>query len=153
ARGSSLSPIDHAPPARGLASYGTRDTVHLYLGSDLAVSALLLGRAELWRATLDAPLGAQTGAGGSPERFFWATRSFGANLPPHATSAAALLVLIRQGLVFDAFPDTLRLTLGTRPEWWDAGSTLDGARTRWGRVSLRFRRDHDHVAWDWTPVP
>src|SRR5262249_61807014 len=65
----------------------------------------------------------------------------------------ALLVLIRQGLVFDAFPDTLRLTLGTRPEWWDAGSTLDGARTRWGRVSLRFRRDHDHVAWDWTPVP
>src|SRR5262249_59402038 len=102
ARGSSLSPIDRAPPARGLASYGTRDTAHLYLGSDLAVSALLLGRAELWRATLDATLGAQTGTGGIPEMFCWATRSFGANLPPHATSAAALLVPVRPGLRFHA---------------------------------------------------
>jgi len=153
ARARWLSAIDRASPARGLATYGTSDTVHLYLGSDLALSALLLGRADLWRSALDATLAAQTGTGGIPEMFCWATRSFGGNLPPHATSAAALLVLIRQALVFDAFPDTLRLTLGTRVEWWNAGSALDGVPTRWGRLSLRFHRDGDRVAWDWTPVP
>ena len=74
------------------------------------------------------------------------------NLPPHATSAAALLVQLRQGLVFDALGDTLRLTLGTLPAWWRSGARLERTPTRWGDVDLSFAREGDRVVWQWTPV-
>ena len=148
-----LAPIEHAGPGPGLAHYGTQDTVHLYLGADLALDALLLGRPELWRATLASMLAARTGTGGLPEVYCASTRAFGWNLPPHTTSAAALLTLVRQGLVFDAFGDTLRLTLGTLPAWWDAGGSLERAPTRWGPMNLTFRRAGDAVSWRWSAVP
>jgi hypothetical protein len=116
------------------------------------VDALLLGRPDLWRASLSASLASRTGTGGAPELFCRSTRSFGWNLPPHATSAAALLVQLRQGLVFDALGDTLRLTLGTLPAWWRSGARLERAPTRWGDVDLSFAREGDRVVWQWTPV-
>jgi hypothetical protein len=153
ARARLLAAIDHAGPGAGLAHYGTRDTLHLYLGADLALDALLLGRPELWRGSLASMLAARTGTGGLPEMYCVSTRAFGWNLPPHATSAAALLVQVRQGLVFDAFGDTLRLTLGTLPAWWEHGSRLERAPTRWGPLDLDFRRTGDRVSWRWTAVP
>ena len=137
----------------GLARYGAPDSVHLYLGSDLAVDALLMGRAELWRAALRSTLGARTATGGMPEIFCSTTHGYGWNLPPHTAAAAALLTLIRQALVFDALGDTLRLSLGTLPEWWVAGTNLKRAPTRWGVVDLSFRQEGDTARWDWTPVP
>jgi hypothetical protein len=148
-----LAALDHAGPGAGLAHYGTDDTLHLYLGADLALDASLLGQPELWRASLASMLEARTGTGGLPEMYCASTRAFGWNLPPHATSAAALLALVRQGLVFDAFADTLRLTLGTLPAWWESGGGLERTPTRWGPLDLGFRRDGDRVSWRWTAVP
>jgi len=148
-----LSNLSRVAEASGLATYATEDTVHLYLGSDLAVDALLMGRAPAWRKAFGSCLAARTGTGGLPELFSWSTHGFGGNLPPHATAAAALLVLLRQGLAFDALGDTLRLTLGTLGEWWQAGASLERAPTRWGVVDLAFHLDGARASWRWTPVP
>jgi hypothetical protein len=147
-----ISPIARAS-SNGLATYGTPDTVHLYLGADLAVDALRMGRAAVWQRSLRSSLEAQTGTGGLPEMYSASTGGFGANLPPHATSAAALLVQLRQALAFDALDDTLRLTLGTFGTWWRKGTTLERAPTRWGDVNLFFRLAGTHASWRWTPVP
>ncbi len=148
-----LPVIEHAGPGAGLAHYGTTDSLHLYLGADLAMDALLLGQPGPWQSTLASMLAARTGTGGHPELYCHSTRAFGWNLPPHATSAAALLTLVRQGLVFDAFGDTLRLTLGTLPAWWDEGVSLERAATRWGPLDVSFRREGERATWRWSPVP
>ena len=153
ARAGSLSNLSQVEEASGLATYATQDTVHLYLGADLAVDALLMGRRPVWQKALRSCLAARTGTGGLPELFSWSTHGFGGNLPPHATAAAALLVVLRQGLVFDALGDTLRLTLGALGEWWHEGAKLERAPTRWGVVDLSFRLDGTRASWTWTPVP
>jgi hypothetical protein len=133
----------------GLTWYGTRDSLHYYLGADLGTWALLAGRGAQADSVLDALLRWRTASGGAGEMF---TREgeFGANLPPHTTSAAALITLVRNSLVFDD-DDTLRLTLGARGSWWN-GSRLERAPTRWGRLEIGFRRRGDVAEWRWTPV-
>lgn len=141
------------PDAVGLASYGSADSLHAYLGADLVIDALVADRPDLWRSAFEQLLRWRTGTGGAPEIFSLRARSFGANLPPHATSAAALLTTIRQALVCDALGDTLRLTEGTLPQWWDGEASLTGCGSRWGRFDLGFGRRADRVMWTWTPVP
>ena len=134
----------------GLTWYGTRDSLHYYLGADLATWALLAGRPAQADSVLEAMLRWRTAGGGAGELF---TRDgdFGRNLPPHPTSAAALVTLVRNGLLFDE-GDTLRLTLGTRGPWW-RGGRVRRAPTRWGLVDLEFRSDDRSAEWQWTPVP
>jgi hypothetical protein len=134
----------------GLTWYGTRDSLHYYLGADLGTWALLAGRGAQADSVLEALLRWRTASGGAGELF---TRKgeFGVNLPPHATSAAALVTLVRNSLVFDE-GDTLRLTLGARASWW-RGARVARAPTRWGTLDLEFRRDGDAAEWRWAPVP
>ena len=63
---------------------------------------------------------------------------FGANLPPHATAAAALVDLLRNMLVGDA-RDTLELAAGAPLAWW-SGTRLERAPTRFGVTSVRLDR-------------
>jgi len=134
----------------GLTWYGTRDSLHYYLGADLGTWALLAGRGAQADSVLDALLRWRTASGGAGELF---TREgeFGVNLPPHATSAAALVTLVRNSLVFDE-GDTLRLTLGARASWW-RGARIAHAPTRWGKLDFDFRREGDAAEWRWSPVP
>jgi hypothetical protein len=90
-----------------------------------------------------------TGAGA--ELFSRANRDFGANLPPHPTSAAALVSLVRNALVFDD-GDTLQLTLAARDGWW-YGAKIGRAPTRWGMLDLSFARTQGRAHWSWTAVP
>jgi hypothetical protein len=138
-------------PEPGLVRYGGGDSVHTYLSADLATWALLVGRREDADRVLSALLRWRTASGGSPEIFDLSRRDFGANYPPHATAAAAIVTLIRNMVVFDD-DDTLRLTLGARSKWWAHGG-VQHAPTRWGLLDLRFRVSGDSAAWTWTPVP
>jgi hypothetical protein len=133
----------------GLLWYGTRDSLHYYLGADLGTWALLAGRAAQADSVLGALLRWRTAGGGAGELF---TRDgeFGVNLPPHATSAAALVTLVRNSLVYDE-GDTLRLTLGARASWW-RGSRIAHAPTRWGNLDFDFRREGNEAEWRWSPV-
>src|SRR2546425_9917539 len=92
-----------------------------------------------------------TRSGGAAEWYTRTCRDFGRELPPHRTSAAALIPLVRNALVFDD-GDTLALTLGAREGWWHGGRVL-GAPTRWGTIHLFFARRGQTVEWRWTPVP
>jgi len=133
----------------GLTWYGTRDSLHYYLGADLGTWALLAGRGAQSDSVLEALLRWRTASGGAGELF---TREgeFGVNLPPHATSAAALIALVRNGLVFDE-GDTLRLTLGARASWW-RGASVAHAPTRWGNLDFDFRQEGNAAEWRWSPV-
>ena len=84
--------------------------------------------------------------GGAAEVFSRVTRDSASIPPPHATSAAALLTLIRNSLIHDD-DDTLRLTLGAREAWWREAS-IQKAPTRWGLrgPALLARRGSGHVA-------
>ena len=134
----------------GLVWYGTPDSLHYYLGADLGTWALLAGRRAQADSVLQALLHWRTASGGAGELF---TRDgeFGTNLPPHASSASALVTLVRNCLVFDE-GDTLRLTLGARTSWW-RGARLARAPTRWGNLDLEFRQEGAAAEWRWTPVP
>jgi len=133
----------------GLTWYGTRDSLHYYLGADLGTWALLAGRGAQADSVLEALLHWRTASGGAGELF---TREgeFGVNLPPHATSAAALVTLVRNSLVFDE-GDTLRLTLGARTSWW-RGARIAHAPTRWGKLDFDFRQEGNAAEWRWSPV-
>jgi hypothetical protein len=135
----------------GLATYGTPDSAQYYVGADLGTWALLTGATKPADSVLAAMLHWRTASGATAEFFSRTSRDFGANLPPHATGAAALASLIRDALVFDD-DDTLRLTLGARARWWAAGR-LERAPTRWGLLDLEFRRRADTAEWRWSPVP
>lgn len=134
----------------GLTIYGDRDSLHGYIGADLATWALHAGRPELADTVLRAMLHWRTASGTSGEIF---TRSgdYGRNLPPHPTTAAGLVALVRNTLLFDD-PDTLRLTLGARASWWK-GAKIARAPTWWGPIDLEFRLANDQASWKWTPVP
>ena len=135
----------------GLCTYGPVDTLHYYLGADLAVWAMLAHKRDSADSVFSSMLRWRTPSGGAPELFSRASRSYGQNLPPHATSAAALVSYVRNALVCDN-DDTLRVTLGARAAWWSAGSHIRKAPTRWGAIDLDFKRTEDAVSWEWSPV-
>jgi hypothetical protein len=137
----------------GLATYGSADSLHSYKAADLATWALLSDQPAVWDSVITDMMRWRTGTGGAPELFSSSTRDFGANLPPHATAAAAFLTTLRNGLVFDELGDTLRLTTGTRSGWWSGSAHLKGAPTRWGRIDISFKLAGGEARWVWTPVP
>lgn len=134
----------------GLACYGPVDSLHAYAGADLATWALLAGRREQADSVFAAMLHWRTASGTAGE-VFSRDGGFGRNTPPHATSAAALVVYVRNAILFDDV-DTLRLTLGARERWW-RGSDVKRAPTWWGALDVSFVRDDDTASWSWTPVP
>ena len=134
----------------GLACYGPVDSLHAYAGADLATWALLAGRRQQADSVFAAMLHWRTASGTAGE-VFARDGGFGRNVPPHATSAAALVAYARNAILFDD-PDTLRLTLGARERWW-RGARVERAPTWWGALDVSFRRDGDAATWAWTPVP
>jgi hypothetical protein len=134
----------------GLVTYGHADSLHGYVGADLGTWALLAGRRADADRVLDALLHWRNASGAGAE-LFSRSGAFGRNLPPHPTSAAALVALVRNALIFDD-GDTLQLTLGARDRWW-GGSKVSHAPTRWGSIDLVFLRDAGSARWHWSPVP
>ncbi len=135
----------------GLLTYGGPDTLQYYYGVDLATWALVAGEYQAADQVLEAMLRWRSASGSAGELFTRSGGDFGRNLPPHATSAAALVTLVHQALVFDD-ADTLMLTLGARARWWRDGH-IHRAPTRWGDLDVTFRRDGDRAEWTWTAVP
>ena len=133
-----------------LGFWGSPDTLHGYVAADLATWALRAGRRAEADSTLGALLFWRNASGGACELFSHGG-DFGVNLPPHATSAAALLQLVRNSLVDDD-GGRLALTEGARAGWW-RGARVTGAPTRWGTVSLEFGRTAAQAWWKWTAVP
>jgi hypothetical protein len=131
-------------------TYGHRDSLHYYVGADLGTWALLAGRRADAERVLDALLHWRS-ASGSMAELFSRAGDFGVNLPPHPTSAAALVALTRNALLFDD-GDTLQLTLGARQRWW-RGARVERAPTRWGLLDLEFRHQGTQASWRWTGVP
>jgi hypothetical protein len=131
--------------------YRDPDSLHGYVAADLGTWALLAGRPATADSVLQALLDWRSASGGVGEIFTRSGRDFGVNYPPHPTSAAALVALVRNSLVFDD-ADTLRLTLGARAGWW-RGSRLLRAPTRWGLLDLQFRLRGDVAEWRFTAVP
>jgi len=140
----------NAAGGSGLTIYGHRDSLHGYIGADLATWALQAGRPDLADSVLRAMLHWRTASGTGCE-LFTRTGDFGRNLPPHPTTAAGLVALVRNSLIYDDV-DTLRLTLGPRSSWW-SGSKVKGAPTWWGTIDLEFRLASNQAHWRWSPVP
>lgn len=120
-----------------LVCYGPADSLHTYLGADLAQWSLLAGRPAEARAWLAGVLSHSSATLGQAE-IVARDGGFGANLPPHATAAAALVDLLRNMLVGDA-RDTLELAAGAPLAWW-SGTRLERAPTRFGVTSVRLDR-------------
>lgn len=134
----------------GLGYWASPDSLHGYVGADLATWSMRAGRRDETERALAALLDWRDASGAACE-LFTSDGNFGRNLPPHATSAAALLQLVRN-CVIDDDGDCLALTQGARERWW-RGSRIERAPTRWGQISLTFDQ-RDRVAhWKWTPVP
>jgi hypothetical protein len=121
----------------GLVCYGSADSLHTYLGADLAQWSLLADRPQESRAWLAGVLAHSSSTLGQAE-IVARDGGFGANLPPHATAAATLVDLMRNMLVGDT-RDTLELAAGAPLEWW-AGARLERAPTRFGVTSVRLDR-------------
>jgi hypothetical protein len=135
----------------GLLCYGSDDSLQIYVGADLGVWAMLDDRPSSADSVRAAVMHWRNGNGAGAEMFSRSHRDFGLNLPPHPTSAAALVTLIRNALIYDD-ADTLLLTLAPREAWW-RGAHVRGAPTRWGTLDLEFARAGDRARWSWTPVP
>lgn len=135
----------------GLGFYARPDSLHGYNFADLASWSLRVGERDSAEKMLGALLWWRSASGGGAEMFSGPHREWGANPPPHATSAAVLVDLIRNTLVFDE-DDTLHLTLGARRAWW-RGAKASGAPTFWGALDLEFAATADSASWRWTPVP
>jgi hypothetical protein len=135
----------------GFVCYGDPDSLQSYVGADLGVWAMLADRARSADSVRAALLHWRDATGAGAEIFSRSTRDFGANLPPHPTSAAALLTLVRDAIVFDD-GDTLELTLGAPKRWWRNGR-IERAPTRWGTIDVTFAEAGNHAHWTWTRVP
>jgi len=133
----------------GLLRYGRTDSLHYYLGADLATWALLVSRRAQADSVLSAMLFWRNASGGAGE-LFSRQGDYAGNPPPHGTSAAALVTLVRHMLIYDE-TDTLKLTLGARDSWW-SGTRVRRAPTHWGTIDLEFHRDANEAKWTWTPV-
>ncbi len=137
-----------------LASYGTPDSLHTYLGTDLAIWALLADRPADARATLADLLRHSSSTLGQAELFCRSTREFGRNLPPHGTAAAQLVELVRDCLVLDV-TDTLQVAAVADSSWWRGARTV-GAPTRFGRLDLALSRpaaDRFEASWSEPGAP
>ncbi len=121
----------------GLVCYGPTDSLHTYLGADLAQWSLLAEQPGEARAWLHGVLAHSSSTLGQAE-IVSRDGGFGANLPPHTTAAATLVDLLRNMLVADA-RDTLELAAGAPLAWW-AGTRFERAPTRMGPVTLRLER-------------
>jgi len=128
----------------GLITSGHADSLHTYLGADLAQWALLAGRPEEARRWLRGILGHSSSTLGQAE-IFHRDGGFGINMPPHGTAAATLVDLVRNMIVCDV-RDTLELALGGDAAWW-AGTRLARAPTRFGVIDVSLGRD---AAGTWT---
>ncbi len=140
-------------PARGLmlVNYGPADSIHTYLGADLAQWALLAGRASVARGYLNDLLEHSSSTLGQAEIFERRTGGFGINLPPHATAAATLIDLLRNMVVNDA-RDTLDIALGGDLAWWN-GTRFAKAPTRFGTVNVVLERpEPDELSCEWGPA-
>lgn len=135
----------------GLLCYGSDDSLQTYVGADLGVWAMLDDRPRAADSVLAATLEWRDANGAGAEMLSRSHRDFGLNLPPHPTSAAALVTLMRNALIYDD-ADTLMLTLAPRDAWW-RGARVSRAPTRWGALDLRFARTGHSARWSWTPVP
>jgi hypothetical protein len=135
----------------GLVTYGGADSLHGYLGADLGDWALESGDRATAERALAALLHWRSASGGWAELFSRSSRDYGRNLPPHVSSAAAVIVLVRNALVMDDGPAPV-FTAGAREAWW-RGATVRGLPTRWATIDLEFRRTADAAEWTWTPLP
>jgi hypothetical protein len=138
----------------GLASYGPLDTLHTYLGTDLAQWALLAGHAAEARAYLADVLAHSSSTLGQAELFARTNWSFGTNLPPHATAAASLVDLVRNMIVCDS-RDTLELALGGEAAWWRK-ARFERAATRFGVIDVALESpaaDRRRARWSPVAVP
>jgi hypothetical protein len=126
----------HGEPT-GLVCYGAEDSLHTYLGADLAQWSLLAGRPAEARAWLAGVLAHSSSTLGQAE-IFQRAGDFGSNLPPHATAAATLVDLMRNSIACDT-RDTLEVALGAPLAWW-GGTRLERAPTRFGVTSVRLER-------------
>ncbi len=133
-----------------LVSWGPADSLHSYLGTDLAEWALLAGHGRWARDYLADLLRHSSSTLGQSELFSDSTRDFGTNLPPHATAAAGVVDLVRNMIVEDD-GDTLELAMGADAGWWH-GLRFGPAPTRFGRVTLALDRDGARWRARWTPV-
>lgn len=121
-----------------MVSYGPADSLHTYLGSDLAVWALLADRPADARAALGDLLAHSSSTLGQAEIVSRSTGGFGGNLPPHGTAAAQLVELMRDMVVLDV-RDTLDVGACADAAWW-AGTHLRRAPTRFGVLELSLTR-------------
>jgi hypothetical protein len=121
----------------GLVSYGPADSLHTYLGADLAQWSLLVERADEARGWLAGVLAHSSSTLGQAEVLSRAG-GFGDNLPPHATAAATLVDLLRNMIVSDG-RDTLAIALGAPLAWW-GGTRLGRAPTRFGFTDVSLGR-------------
>ncbi len=122
--------------APGLVAYGSSDSIHTYLGMDLAQNSLLAARPAEARAALATLLAHSSSTFGQAELFDLASGGFAENLPPHATAAAGIVDLVRNMIVSDT-RDTLELALGGSLPWW-GGTRLEKAPTRFGVIDVAF---------------
>lgn len=121
-----------------MVSYGPADSLHTYLGTDLAVWALLADRPADARASLADLLAHSNSTLGQAEIVSRSGRGFGNNLPPHGTAAAQLVELLRDMIVLDV-RDTLDVGACADAGWW-AGTHLRRAPTRFGLLELSLTR-------------
>ena len=138
----------------GLVSYGPPDSLHSYLGADLAQWSLLAGRPAEARVYLADLIARSSSTLGQAEIFGRINREFGINLPPHATAAATLVDLMRNMIVCDV-RDTLELGLGGDPSWW-RGTRFEKAPTRFGMINVALETpapDLRHAQWGTLAVP
>jgi hypothetical protein len=137
--------------APGLVAYGGPDSIHTYLGMDLAQWSLLAGRPAEARAALATLLAHSSSTFGQAEIVDRVSGGFAGNLPPHATAAAGIVDLVRNMLVSDT-RDTLEIALGGSLMWW-ASTRLERAPTRFGTLDLALDRPvSDRLEARWTPV-
>lgn len=133
----------------GLSLYAGSDMRHGYAGAELGTWALLARRRADADAVLASLLHWRSASGAGCELFTLAGDP-GDNLPPHPSSAAALVAQVRNSLVFDD-GDTLRLALGARDAWWKRGR-VQGLPTRFGTIDLALNSTDAAVEAAWTPV-
>jgi hypothetical protein len=129
--------LAHGAPT-GLPCYGPDDSLHTYLGADLAQVALMAGRPAVARDYLAGFLAHSSSTLGQAE-IVHRDGGFGFNEPPHGTAAATLLDLLRNMIVSDQ-RDTLDVALAGDLAWWE-GTRLERAPTRFGIVDVTLGRE------------
>lgn len=130
-----LARVGAASP--GLATYGGPDSLHSYLGADLAVTAMLAGDRGAARAYLDSLRAHSSSTLGQAELFARSSGGFGRNLPPHATAAAAVVELTHALFVIE-HGDTLVVAAGLDEAGWRRTPTFSAAPTRFGVLEMSF---------------